>query len=1391
MKKQLHLLFLLFATCGAFPLFGAQLSGTYNIDSSLTLGTATDFRDFRSALAYLTGRGTRTDGGPANTAPFGVSGPVTFNVLTGTYTEQVNIPAITGASSVNTITFDGGTGNNATRILEFTATSTTNAHTLRFDTAAFINVKNITIKANATIAGIAVHLFGASNSITISNCSLIAASTATNLTKVVSTQNNILSSDGGGCSGSGAAVHTFYLDSNYISGGYIGVFLTSTNTTGLFNYYIRWNTIENAYITGVGLSNPRGWKIEGNYIKTRPGIADSKGIHQCNGSISGSHSYQALNNIIENAGFHGIFLQSANPGSTTTFPNLIINNYMKPTFANAAALGFSCSQTRNFKIANNTILMNVAGGIGLDCGGAAMANTSVKNNIVMLQNANSTGLCIQSDAGTVDSCNYNVFIKNTSDPNPLLVKLKGISYTKNNFKGGAGFNINSYTSDPLLFSLTNPAPANICQKGTALGYVTKDLFGANRPNPPQIGCAEGQGGLAVDAEVISFALPLSYPVVSGVQDAKVVIRNSGNSNLTSLTVKIEIAGGSTYTVYYTGNLSACQYDTVTFNGGNQVFLAPGTNKLKAWCSDANWTVDSNAVNDTITKSFCTPLVGGTYTIDSSGAGNFTSFTQVADALNCGGISGPVTFNVVKGTYNEQFFLGEITGSSAVNTITFQSLDANADSVIVISNSPVRNYVVQLFSTSYVAFKNISFIATNAANGRVFDISGIALYDTIMGCKLTAPVVATTTNVCAILFANGFAGKGLFIKGNAFRNGSMAIYLYGQSTALPSDSNVIDNNSFNASYFYSVYAYYCSNLKIRNNNITGSAYSNHYGISTDYCNLALEIINNRVILFGTAGYGIRGSLNAGSAAAPGLIMNNVVTGGTTGSFYALWNQQCAWQNYYHNTLNNNSSGATSYAAYFYNTTTYTNINIRNNIFSNNGTGGYPVYQYDPLFNSSDYNLFYTRSTGVAYRGLATATGYATLDAYRTAYPLQEKNSIVYLTGFTSPLNLEPNLNDSAVWATNGRGIFLPTQTRDINGNLRPMTIAQGTPDVGASEITPLSLPPMATAVPAIPVDGTTQVFLFAGDTVGKIYWEQFWPVPTELAFRAYPGVAPTGTTLNTHNVLNTYWTLHIPMNSYNFKLDVRFKPTCKGSIGAYADLRIARYDSLSAAWVMETGSVCDSLLYRITNTGGVYYQSLLIAGTSQNNPLPVKLSHFNASAVNNDVYVSWSTASEKNASHFILEASVDGKTFNAIGKVTAAGNSSVTRTYRFTHTDAQRAMNGSPLIYYRLSSADKDGSIEYSRIALVNFDSRNTQGASVYPNPFVQNLTLNVVLETADVAVIEVADIGGRVITNALHKDLAKGTNELMLPELNNLEKGVYFIKITTGNQSKVIKVVKE
>src|SRR5690606_26031416 len=142
--------------------------------------------------------------------------------------------------------------------------------------------------------------------------------------------------------------------------------------------------------------------------------------------------------------------------------------------------------------------------------------------------------------------------------------------------------------------------------------ITEDIFGNAVNNPPTIGCANTGGGFAVDATVLGVLTPV-FPVSGGVQDFLVQIKNSGSNALTSVDVSVDV-NGTVETINWTGSLNPCDTVSVLFDGANQVTLANGKNDLKIYTSNPNAGTDLNMVNDTLFKSFCTPMAG-TYSID--------------------------------------------------------------------------------------------------------------------------------------------------------------------------------------------------------------------------------------------------------------------------------------------------------------------------------------------------------------------------------------------------------------------------------------------------------------------------------------------------------------------------------------------------------------------------------------------------------------------------------------------------------------------------------------------------------------------------------------------------------------------------------------------------------
>jgi hypothetical protein len=184
-------------------------------------------------------------------------------------------------------------------------------------------------------------------------------------------------------------------------------------------------------------------------------------------------------------------------------------------------------------------------------------------------------------------------------------------------------------------------------------------------------------------------------------------------------------------------------------------------------------------------------------------------------------------------------------------------------------------------------------------------------------------------------------------------------------------------------------------------------------------------------------------------------------------------------------------------------------------------------------------------------------------------------------------------------------------------------------------------------------------------------------------------------------------------------------------------------------------------------------------------MPVDLTAFSAQKQKDDVQLNWITASENNSSHFTIERSTDGKTFDPIEKVKAAGNSAFVNKYSYLDKDAFKA--GS-VLYYRLQMTDNDGSFEYSETRVVNGDESSMTEVAVYPNPFADELFVTFNSASAKPVELLIQDITGKNIQHLMLQSTS-GINKLPV-DAGDLKAGIYFVVLKNEGQQQTIKVIK-
>lgn len=186
------------------------------------------------------------------------------------------------------------------------------------------------------------------------------------------------------------------------------------------------------------------------------------------------------------------------------------------------------------------------------------------------------------------------------------------------------------------------------------------------------------------------------------------------------------------------------------------------------------------------------------------------------------------------------------------------------------------------------------------------------------------------------------------------------------------------------------------------------------------------------------------------------------------------------------------------------------------------------------------------------------------------------------------------------------------------------------------------------------------------------------------------------------------------------------------------------------------------------------------------PLPIEMLSFNAVPVNEQVYLSWITLSEKNNDYFTIERSKDTKNFEEITRVKAVGNSTEQRSYS--------SIDGNPykgVSYYRLKQTDIDGDYRYSQIVAVEFSDKPGR-LNIYPNP--ARTALNVYYDSSsENPRIAIYDVQDKLVKQylPLNSTSSKQPFSIFSVDISNLANGMYFITSTTSSEVRREKFVKE
>jgi hypothetical protein len=171
-------------------------------------------------------------------------------------------------------------------------------------------------------------------------------------------------------------------------------------------------------------------------------------------------------------------------------------------------------------------------------------------------------------------------------------------------------------------------------------------------------------------------------------------------------------------------------------------------------------------------------------------------------------------------------------------------------------------------------------------------------------------------------------------------------------------------------------------------------------------------------------------------------------------------------------------------------------------------------------------------------------------------------------------------------------------------------------------------------------------------------------------------------------------------------------------------------------------------------------------------LPLVLVNFEGSSKDSYNELVWTTESEVNFKHFIIEKKQTNNDFIEIAQIEGKGNEYNRTAYNYKDMDV---LNDA---YYRLKMVDLDGTFTYSKI--ISIKSATTSEFAIYPNPAGDYLYISNP-EDQSINYYIVNEIGQIIQSKIKSADSKIRIKTVDLPE------GIYFINIEVPTNDKIIK----
>jgi pectin methylesterase-like acyl-CoA thioesterase len=506
----------------------------------------------------------------------GISAPVTFNIQSGIYNEQIDVYTIPGASSINPVTLRSESGDTSDVWIVYNSTNDDSNYVIRNYGADFITYEYLTLQATHPTNGTAIDLYQGSDSIEVRGCHLIG----TYNTNAYANRALIVSYD--------SYFRKRIIENNTFQNSIYAAYMrrASWEWEHAKNIKILNNTVINNGYTAFYLQFYDGLIINGNTINS-----GSYGIY----CISSNNAAEILNNQITcNLGGAGIYLQ--NCSAYELYHGLIANNFVLCNVGASGVSGIQIGNSTFYDVYHNSVNIissnRTSAAIVLTTGSSHDIKI-INNNFACLENGYAFTI---ADASFINSFDYN----NLYSPANFLATYDGSAYMDLDFvKRYSGTNAHSLSVYPHYISETDLhtiAPW-LDNKGIALAEITEDIDGNPRdPSHPDIGATEfsvdpslttpleGVFTIGSDGDYLTIQDAFDDALIKGVSDAvtfniipgtyneQITITSiPGTSPVNNITLRSQTGDTSDVEITYTASEQNSNY-VIEFYGADFINL---------------------------------------------------------------------------------------------------------------------------------------------------------------------------------------------------------------------------------------------------------------------------------------------------------------------------------------------------------------------------------------------------------------------------------------------------------------------------------------------------------------------------------------------------------------------------------------------------------------------------------------------------------------------------------------------------------------------------------------------------------------------------------------------------------------------------------------------------